>query len=289
MDKTIPPDAPLQDDVLRSPSAPATASGPAVRPGARVSAGHGDDLIASYRPLERSAVRTLLLDADGNLFPSEEPAFVASAEVVNRLLERLGSPKRYDPHELRVATTGKNFRMTAAELAAACGATIDADELEDWVAEEKRAVTAFLKDALTPNPAVAEPLRRLARDFELAAVSSSALSRIGVCIEVTGLGGLLPPARRFSAEDSLPVPTSKPDPAVYTLAARELGIHPYEAVAVEDSSAGVRSAVAAGIQTVGNVCFVAPEERQDRIAELELAGVSAIVASWGGLERLLAA
>ena len=31
-------------------------------------------------------VRYLLCDADGNLFPSEEPAFEASAEVTNAFL-----------------------------------------------------------------------------------------------------------------------------------------------------------------------------------------------------------
>ena len=34
-------------------------------------------------------LEVLLCDADGNLFPSEEPAFVASADVTNRLLADL--------------------------------------------------------------------------------------------------------------------------------------------------------------------------------------------------------
>ena len=37
----------------------------------------------------------LLCDADGNLFPSEEPAFVASAGVTNRYLAALGSERRF--------------------------------------------------------------------------------------------------------------------------------------------------------------------------------------------------
>jgi hypothetical protein len=45
-------------------------------------------------------------------------------------------------------------------------------------------------------------------------VSSSALARLAGCFTATELDRLIPPARRFSAEDSLPTPTSKPDPAV---------------------------------------------------------------------------
>jgi HAD superfamily hydrolase (TIGR01509 family) len=42
----------------------------------------------------------------------------------------------------------------------------------------------------------------------------------------------------------------KPHPEPYLLAARRLGVDPAHVVAVEDSHAGVRSAVAAGIATV---------------------------------------
>ena len=66
-----------------------------------------------------TGVRVVLCDADGNLFPSEEPAFEASAEVTNRYLAALGSDRRFTAEELRLATTGRNFRTTAADLATA--------------------------------------------------------------------------------------------------------------------------------------------------------------------------
>ncbi|CAA9286486.1 MAG: hypothetical protein AVDCRST_MAG48-164, partial [uncultured Friedmanniella sp.] len=60
-----------------------------------------------------------------------------------------------------------------------------------------------------------------------------------------------------------------------------------EAVAVKDSVAGATSAVAAGIPTHGNLQFVAPDERDERRAALELVGVTALVTSWSGAARLL--
>jgi beta-phosphoglucomutase len=42
----------------------------------------------------------------------------------------------------------------------------------------------------------------------------------------------------------------KPDPEMHLLAARELGVEPEECLAIEDSPAGVRAALAAGAQTI---------------------------------------
>jgi beta-phosphoglucomutase-like phosphatase (HAD superfamily) len=234
-------------------------------------------------------VEVLLCDADGNLFPSEEPAFVASTEVTNRCLAELGIRRRYTPTELRLATTGKNFRTTICDLAAAHGASPPAGErLEHWVREEQRAVTAHLRLELAPDPAVSEPLARLARRFGLAAVSSSAAARLEGCFQATGLDVLVPSERRFSAEDSLPVPISKPDPAIYQFTIEQLGIEAGAAIAIEDSVPGVVSAVAAGIPVIGNIAFVPPEERHARVEALMEAGVTVVASSWSEIEELLA-
>jgi beta-phosphoglucomutase-like phosphatase (HAD superfamily) len=228
-------------------------------------------------------VRILLLDADGNLFPSEAPAFDASADVTNRFLASLGIGTTYTPEHLLATTTGKNFRTTAADLAAAHGVAVGPGTLDDWVAEEKKVVSEHLGRVLRPDPEVREPLRRLAERYPFAVVSSSALSRLAECFRATGLDELVPAGRRYSAEDSLPVPTSKPDPAVYRHAAEQLGVPVGECLAVEDSVPGVRSAVAAGIPTVGNLAFVPAGERPGRRRDLVAAGATVVVESWAQL------
>ncbi len=230
-------------------------------------------------------VEVLLCDADGNLFPSEEPAFDASVEVTNAFLAAIGSDRRFTATELRLTSTGMNFRTTALRLAAEAGVT-DVD-VEPWVAEEKRAVSAHLAATLRPHAATSRALSLLAAELPLAAVSSSALARLAGCFTATGLDELIPPDRRYSAEDSLPTPTSKPDPAVYLHACAQLGIAPEAGLAVEDSVVGVRSAVAAGCPTIGNLLFVPPAERAERAAALEAAGVLAVVDSWDGVAGLL--
>ena len=243
--------------------------------------------VLQYAPVDAGAVRVLLCDADGNLFPSEEPAFVASTEVTNRLLADLGIDRRFAPDELRRRAVGRNFRSTALDLAEEAGVTIDPDELERRVLEERREVVAHLGAVLRPDPEVHEPLGVLARRTRLAVVSSSATPRLAACFTATGLDDLFPHADRFSAEDSLPVPTSKPDPAIYTWAGERLGVAGPQGLAVEDAVAGALSAVAAGFPTVGNLQFVPDDEREARVVALREAGVAAIVPSWRHLSRWL--
>ncbi|MDQ3824888.1 MAG: HAD family phosphatase [Actinomycetota bacterium] len=266
-----------------------------------------------FRKLDLASISVLMCDADGNLFPSEEPAFIASAQVTNRFMASLGLPQRFTPDELRLTTTGKNFRTTAIDLAVRGGVPIDpaltschprllgtttdlssalddvltVARLEAWVQEENQVVTAYLGRVLRPDAAVLRPLTALSEKFGLAAVSSSAMARLAACFAVTGLGSLIPTQLRFSAEDSLPAPTSKPDPAVYSFAGQQLGIDSWQGLAIEDSVPGAQSAVAAGFQTIGNVTFVSPAERAERVEALRQVGVSAVIFSWEELRTPL--
>lgn len=264
------------------------------------------------REFDPAPITTLLLDADDNLFGSERPAFDASTDVTNRFLARFGVTAPLRPAELRKRAVGKNFRNTALDLAVQCAVPLDhtlaqgrpgavlasaadlakgnglaADELEEWVREERERVTAHLAVTLTPDPQVLEPLRDLAAHYALAAVSSSATKRLLACFVATRLNSLISAAVTFSAEDSLPVPTSKPDPAVYLHAGRVLGVEAHQGLAVEDSVAGVSSAVAAGYATIGNLMFVLPDERDGRRAALIDAGAVAITDSWRAVADVL--
>lgn len=265
-----------------------------------------------FSDLDTRTIEFLLCDADGNLFPSEEPAFDASVAVTNAFLQRFGLPGDWTAEELRLETTGKNFRTTAVDLIIGGGVPVEAGlapdrrdasiataeqmasgraltcaELEDWVAKERDTVTEHLGITLVPDEAVLGPLERMGLTYSLAAVSSSASLRLQACFTATGLDTLIPPGLRFSAEDSLPVPTSKPDPAVYRFAGEALGVSGSQGLAVEDAVAGVMSAVAAGFPTVGNVMFVPPAERATRIEHLREAGVCAVIDSWSELEELI--
>lgn len=243
---------------------------------------------ASAGSVDPGAIEFLLCDADDCLFPSERPAFEASTRVVNQLLAELGTDLRFTPSALRARAAGRNFRAIAAELAAGCGTRLSDAELERWVESERAAVIDHLREVLRPDPSVLGPLRRLGERYGLAVVSSSALARLDACFAATGLDGLLSEDARISAEDSLPKPTSKPDPAVYREAGRLLDVAGGRALAIEDSTSGALAAVGAGFPTVGLLQFVAAGEREARAEALLEIGVAAVAGSWEELEALLA-
>lgn len=235
------------------------------------------------------ALRTLLCDADGCLFPSEGAAYDASVNVTNALLAELGISARYTAHELRLGYSGQNFRTTAQLLAARHGARLGADALDRWVRLEQLMVTRHLSEVLRPEPATLTALSALAEIFSLAVVSPHAGARVDACIAASGQAAFFDTAHRFSAEDSLAAPTSKPDPAIYRFAGEVLDVSGDRALAVDDSPSGVASATAAGFPAVGMLEFVPRDQRAGRTGELVSAGAVAVFGSWAELADALGA
>jgi HAD superfamily hydrolase (TIGR01509 family) len=100
-------------------------------------------------------------------------------------------------------------------------------------------------EALPLLPGAVEAVERLAARWPLGLASSSNRPLIDRALEEAGLAGLF--RATVSSEE---VARGKPAPDVYLEAARRLGVDPAEAVAVEDSHNGIRSAKAAGMGVV---------------------------------------
>jgi HAD superfamily hydrolase (TIGR01509 family) len=87
-----------------------------------------------------------------------------------------------------------------------------------------------------------DAVRAVAARYPVAIASSSPPVLIRVFLESTGLSSLVPVA--LSSEQT---GAGKPAPDVYLAAARELGVAPAACAAVEDSTNGLRAAIAAGM------------------------------------------
>jgi len=85
-------------------------------------------------------------------------------------------------------------------------------------------------------------VRAVAARYPVAIASSSPPILIRAFLEATGLSSLVPVA--LSSEQT---GAGKPAPDVYLAAARELGVDATKCAAVEDSTNGLRSALAAGM------------------------------------------
>jgi HAD superfamily hydrolase (TIGR01509 family) len=116
-------------------------------------------------------------------------------------------------------------------------------DIEGWVGRKQRMTASLLADSPRLFPGVAELVERLRGRARLAIVSTTCRENIDAVLGATGL------AEAFEViVGKQDVPQVKPNPAAYRLALRRLGVTARQALALEDSATGLRSALAAGIR-----------------------------------------
>ncbi|KAF2431439.1 HAD-like protein [Tothia fuscella] len=206
-------------------------------------------------------ITTILFDCDNTLVLSEELAFEACAELTNEILEKQNISYRYTGPALLKDFVGQNFCGMIMSWCKKYGFTMPDVEIDDYVARELGAVVAKLEKLAQPCPGVMDELEKLGERYKLAAVSSSALSRVQASIKKVDMEKFFPANRVYSAATSLPKPTSKPDPAVYIFAMEQIGVKPEECVAIEDSRSGATAAKNAKIPLIG---YVGPYEEDEK-------------------------
>ena len=237
-------------------------------------------------------ITTLLFDCDNTLVLSEELAFEACADLINTICEERGLDLRFTGPSLIKEFVGQNFRGMLTSLQERYGIEISPEDLEAYVRQEEDAVIAKLRRSARPCVGVDEQLERLSASgkYLLAVVSSSALRRVRASIEKVSQDKFFPGDVVFSAATSLPKPTSKPDPAIYTFALEKLGKTAEETIAIEDSKSGTLSGTRAGIKVVGYVGPYEDDKKEEMVQVLKDAGAVVIMHDWsefpGVLEKL---
>lgn len=235
-------------------------------------------------------ITTLLFDCDNTLVLSEELAFEACADMFNQIFEKYGLEERFTGETLIAKYVGQNFRGMLNTAQANNNFTIDPAELESFIANEEKAVIAKLHSGgLKPCEGVDEVLAKLAAEgrYKLSVVSSSAINRVYASVDIVGQDKYFPRDVIYSANSSLPVPTSKPDPAIYLWALDKLGVKAEEAVAIEDSRSGTLAGTRAGIKVVGYVGPYPAAEQEEMVKVLTEAGAVAIMRHWSEFPAIL--
>ncbi|KND93563.1 Phosphorylated carbohydrates phosphatase [Tolypocladium ophioglossoides CBS 100239] len=227
-------------------------------------------------------ITALLFDCDNTLVLSEELAFEACADLINKICAERNVEKRFTGESLIQEFVGQNFRGMLTTLQKEYGIKIAPDDMEKYVLMEEDAVIAKLKAALRPCPGVDAQLDALVASdkYLLSVVSSSALRRVRASIEKVGQDKYFPGDVVFSAATSLEKPTSKPDPAIYLHALKKLGKTAKESVAIEDSKSGTLSGTRAGIKVIGYVGPYADDKKAEMAKVLTDAGAVVIMRDW---------
>jgi HAD superfamily hydrolase (TIGR01509 family) len=219
--------------------------------------------------MQRVSIQHVVFDCDGVLVDSEHLSALAEVE----LLASFGVTA--DAHALTHRFIGQTTVQMWRALQAEHGLALP-DNFRDWY--EGR-MTGIYHASLQAVPGIREALAGLPVPASCASNSSRRMLR-----EKLAITGLAPHfgARVYAADD---VTEPKPAPDLYLLAAARAGVDPAACVVVEDSVAGTRSGLAAGMTVLGftGVHF----DPAGAAADLRAAGVAAVFDDMTQLSGLL--
>jgi HAD superfamily hydrolase (TIGR01509 family) len=180
-------------------------------------------------------IEAVAFDLDGTLIESERVWEKARREVTESADGRWRD-------DAQPSMMGLSTPEWIAYMQRELGVELDADEIKSEVLERLR---ASYRERLPAINGAGDAVRRLAARWPLAVASSSPRELIELVLELAGL------TQAFDAVvSSEEVASGKPAPDVYLRACELLGSAPASTPAIEDSSAGVRAAVAAGMPVV---------------------------------------
>jgi HAD superfamily hydrolase (TIGR01509 family) len=149
------------------------------------------------------------------------------------------------------------------------GVSLPPNQIADLVVER---MLAIYRERLPLLPGAIDAVKRMAARWPVGLASSANRPVIDLVLAVSGIEEFF--SATVSGEE---VRRGKPAPDVYLSAAASLGVDPAACAAVEDSTAGLRSAAAAGM------LVVAVPNREFPPAEDALAGADLVL---GSLEEL---
>jgi beta-phosphoglucomutase len=191
-------------------------------------------------------LKAVIFDFDGIIVDSEPLHY----QAFQRLLEPLGAG--YSWKEYVDCYMGFDDREAFSEACRANGLTLDDGRLSNLIAAKAVVFQEVIAQGISPYPGVVALIRSLAGTVPLALCSGALRSDIEPVLRQLSLTAAFDCI--VTAEEVL---ASKPDPASYVLALKRLQeafpekiITPADAVAIEDTPAGISSALGAGLHVL---------------------------------------
>jgi HAD superfamily hydrolase (TIGR01509 family) len=197
--------------------------------------------LAPSLPYDHTTTKLVIFDCDGVLVDSE----AISNAVMAASITAAGLPTTAE----EVAARYQSMRL--AEI----GATIErqlgkglGEAFWDQFDEDR---TAAFQSSLKAVDGASETLAAIqSAGISTCVASQARLSKTKLTLGLTGLRRLFADSELFSADT---VPRGKPFPDLFLHAASALGVAARDCAVVEDSSIGIRAALAAGMQAIAYV------------------------------------
>jgi HAD superfamily hydrolase (TIGR01509 family) len=184
----------------------------------------------------------IIFDCDGVLVDSER----ATNQVLCDMLNENGARVSID--ETMNIFMGHAVNESHARITAVTGKPVPESFYREFIARRNTALEATVETI----PHVPEVLPQLHLPFAVA--SGAEVAKMHITLGRTGLLPLF--EGKMFGKDM--VAKSKPEPDVYLLAAKTLGVPPARCVVVEDTASGTTAGVAAGMTVLGFCIHTAP-------------------------------
>jgi HAD superfamily hydrolase (TIGR01509 family) len=178
-------------------------------------------------------IKLVIFDCDGVLVDSE----LLSATMVMTVLGEIGV--KVDLPFVYQNFVGHSFTTIAAKFARQHGSNVPENFVEDY----RRRLLASFEGSLQPVSGIETVLKQL--NVPICVATGSSPNRVATSLSVTGLSDHFG-KNIFTASM---VDKGKPAPDIFLHAAKTMGVHPENCLVVEDSTAGVDGAKAAGMTT----------------------------------------
>ncbi|WP_240532389.1 HAD-IA family hydrolase [Moritella marina] len=176
----------------------------------------------------------LLFDCDGTLVDSEK---LCNLGIVIKF-DELGI--KLDAEQLMMKYRGWELAAVFEQLSAEFGVTLPSD----FVAEYRSVVAGLFDSELQPIAGIKAALDLL--PGPKAVVSNGPADKIKQALALCGLTHYFG-SNIYSAYD---IGIWKPDPAIYTFAAKDMGFDSKDCIVIEDGLVGVEAGYKAGMQTL---------------------------------------
>ncbi len=191
-------------------------------------------------------LKAVIFDLDGTLTDSDKVHF----QVFQSLFAQRGITLDKSLYKQKISG-----RQNAA-IIADFFPELSAEEGDRFSMQKEATFRENAKDQLVPLPGLLNLIDRLkTRRLAMAVVTNAPPKNAAFMLQTLNLADAFDPV--IIADE---LPRGKPDPLPYQTALDQLGVAAAEAIAFEDSTAGIRSAVGAGIITIGMTTTHTAEE-----------------------------